>query len=743
MKSLARYIKPYIITLSFCFIVLFVEAICELNLPNLMSNIINVGIQNSGIENSAPEAISSDGFKLMTDFMTSSEKSTVYANYTSIKSGGLSTEYNEYLSKYPLLSEEDIYVLKKGHKASIEKLDNCFNKAAMTMVLTFKQMSEQNEVAKNASNDISDINLDSLYKIMPALDNLSDDKINDLREAAGSIDDSISSQVAQMLTQQFYREVGVDLYSIQSNYIYKTGGFMVLMTLFSAIAAIVVSFFSSRISAGVSRFLRRDVFKKVESFSNAEFDKFSTSSLITRTTNDITQIQTVLVLAIRMVCYAPIIAIGATIMATRRCSSMSWIIVLGTLLLFALIAVIYFLAMPKFKIIQKLVDKLNLVTRESLSGMMVIRAFGTQKFEESKFEKANGELTKVNLFVNRVMVLMMPAMTFIMNAISVLVVWQGAHQISESNMQVGDMMAFMQYTIQVIMSFLMISLMFILIPRASVSADRIAEVLETVPVVSDKNNTVKLNPNHKGKIEFKNVSFKYHNASECVLNNISFVSNPGETTAFIGSTGSGKSTLVNLIPRFYDVTQGSILLDGVDIRDISQHDLRENIGYVPQKGILFSGDIASNLRYGDKNATNEDIKIATDVAQATKFIESTEKGLSNPISQGGSNVSGGQKQRLSIARALVKKAKIYIFDDSFSALDFKTDSKLRKALKDYVTDATILLVAQRVSTIMNADQIIVLDKGNIVGKGTHKELLESCETYREIATSQLSKEELA
>lgn len=743
MKSLARYIKPYIITLSFCFIVLFVEAICELNLPNLMSNIINVGIQNSGIENSAPEAISSDGFKLMTDFMTSSEKSTVYANYTSIKSGGLSTEYNEYLSKYPLLSEEDIYVLKKGHKASIEKLDNCFNKAAMTMFLTFKQMSEQNEVAKNASNDISDINLDSLYKIMPALDNLSDDKINDLREAAGSIDDSISSQVAQMLTQQFYREVGVDLYSIQSNYIYKTGGFMVLMTLFSAIAAIVVSFFSSRISAGVSRFLRRDVFKKVESFSNAEFDKFSTSSLITRTTNDITQIQTVLVLAIRMVCYAPIIAIGATIMATRRCSSMSWIIVLGTLLLFALIAVIYFLAMPKFKIIQKLVDKLNLVTRESLSGMMVIRAFGTQKFEESKFEKANGELTKVNLFVNRVMVLMMPAMTFIMNAISVLVVWQGAHQISESNMQVGDMMAFMQYTIQVIMSFLMISLMFILIPRASVSADRIAEVLETVPVVSDKNNTVKLNPNHKGKIEFKNVSFKYHNASECVLNNISFVSNPGETTAFIGSTGSGKSTLVNLIPRFYDVTQGSILLDGVDIRDISQHDLRENIGYVPQKGILFSGDIASNLRYGDKNATNEDIKIATDVAQATKFIESTEKGLSNPISQGGSNVSGGQKQRLSIARALVKKAKIYIFDDSFSALDFKTDSKLRKALKDYVTDATILLVAQRVSTIMNADQIIVLDKGNIVGKGTHKELLESCETYREIATSQLSKEELA
>lgn len=743
MRKLAIYIKPYILTVLFCFAILFVEAMCELNLPNLMSNIVNIGIQDSGIENSAPEVISKNGFQLMTGFMNQSEKKLVNENYISVRTGGLSAEYNEYLSKYPLLATEDIYVLKQNRNTSIEKLNSCFNNASMTMILGLKQISEKNVIADEASKDISNINLDNLYKIIPVLENISDSQIDSLRNDAASVDDSIVSQSAIMLNKQFYKEVGIDLFSMQSRYISKIGVYMIIMTLLSAGAAITVSFFASRIAAGVSKVLRRDVFKKVESFSNSEFDKFSTASLITRTTNDITQIQTVLVFAVRMICYAPIMAIGATIMAAGKSKSMSWIIVLGAVVLIGLISIIYAIAMPKFKLVQKLVDKINLITRENLSGMMVIRAFGTQRFEEDRFEKANSDLTKVNLFVNRVIVFMMPAMMFIMNSINLLVVWNGAHQIAASNMQVGDMMAFMQYAIQVIMSFLMISIMFILIPRASVSAERISEVLETEPIIKDKSNPVKLSDDHSGTVEFKNVSFKYSDAAEYVLKDINFISRPGETTAFIGSTGSGKSTLINLIPRFYDVTEGEILLDGIDIRDISQHDLRENIGYVPQKGILFSGDIASNLRYGDKNSTDEDIRKAADIAQATDFIESTEGGFNNPISQGGTNVSGGQKQRLSIARALVKKAKVYIFDDSFSALDFKTDAMLRKALKEYTTNSTVLIVAQRVSTIMSADQIIVLDKGHMVGKGTHEELLKTCETYQEIATSQLSKEELA
>ena len=743
MRKLAIYIKPYILTVLFCFAILFVEAMCELNLPNLMSNIVNIGIQDSGIENSAPEVISKNGFQLMTGFMNQSEKKLVNENYISVRTGGLSAEYNEYLSKYPLLATEDIYVLKQNRNTSIEKLNSCFNNASMTMILGLKQISEKNVIADEASKDISNINLDNLYKIIPVLENISDSQIDSLRNDAASVDDSIVSQSAIMLNKQFYKEVGIGLFSMQSRYISKIGVYMIIMTLLSAGAAITVSFFASRIAAGVSKVLRRDVFKKVESFSNSEFDKFSTASLITRTTNDITQIQTVLVFAVRMICYAPIMAIGATIMAAGKSKSMSWIIVLGAVVLIGLISIIYAIAMPKFKLVQKLVDKINLITRENLSGMMVIRAFGTQRFEEDRFEKANSDLTKVNLFVNRVIVFMMPAMMFIMNSINLLVVWNGAHQIAASNMQVGDMMAFMQYAIQVIMSFLMISIMFILIPRASVSAERISEVLETEPIIKDKSNPVKLSDDHSGTVEFKNVSFKYSDAAEYVLKDINFISRPGETTAFIGSTGSGKSTLINLIPRFYDVTEGEILLDGIDIRDISQHDLRENIGYVPQKGILFSGDIASNLRYGDKNSTDEDIRKAADIAQATDFIESTEGGFNNPISQGGTNVSGGQKQRLSIARALVKKAKVYIFDDSFSALDFKTDAMLRKALKEYTTNSTVLIVAQRVSTIMSADQIIVLDKGHMVGKGTHEELLKTCETYQEIATSQLSKEELA
>ena len=523
--------------------------------------------------------------------------------------------------------------------------------------------------------------------------------------------------------------------------ILQAGGIMLLISLGSVVAAICVGFLGSRIGSGMARTLRGDMFKKVSSFSNTEFDKYSTASLITRTTNDITQVQNFVTMMIRMMFYAPIMGAGGVILALSKDVSMSWIIILAVVLLIGLIVVISIVVLPRFKKIQGLIDRLNLIVREQLSGMLVIRAFNTEKFEEKRFEEANRDLMKVNLFVNRVMTFMMPAMMLLMNIISVLVIWVGSHRVGEGALQVGDMMAFMQYTMQIIMSFLFISMMFIMIPRASVSAKRISEVLETELTIIDGQET-KTAEDTVGLIEFKDVTFSYPGAEEAVLHNVSFIAKPGETTAFIGATGSGKSTLINLIPRFYDVTGGQILLDGVDIRKMREHDLREQIGYVPQKGILFSGTIASNLRYGKKDATEAEVLEATTIAQAKEFIDLKPEGLKTDIAQGGSNVSGGQKQRLSIARALVKKPQIYIFDDSFSALDFKTDAKLRAEIKQNVKEATVLLVAQRISTIMHAEQIIVLDEGFVVGKGTHKELLETCEVYKEIALSQLSKEEL-
>ena len=523
--------------------------------------------------------------------------------------------------------------------------------------------------------------------------------------------------------------------------ILQAGGIMLLISLGSVVAAICVGFLGSRIGSGMARTLRGDMFKKVSSFSNTEFDKYSTASLITRTTNDITQVQNFVTMMIRMMFYAPIMGAGGVILALSKDVSMSWIIILAVVLLIGLIVVISIVVLPRFKKIQGLIDRLNLIVREQLSGMLVIRAFNTEKFEEKRFEEANRDLMKVNLFVNRVMTFMMPAMMLLMNVISVLVIWVGSHRVGEGALQVGDMMAFMQYTMQIIMSFLFISMMFIMIPRASVSAKRISEVLETELTIIDGQET-KTAEDTVGLIEFKDVTFSYPGAEEAVLHNVSFIAKPGETTAFIGATGSGKSTLINLIPRFYDVTGGQILLDGVDIRKMREHDLREQIGYVPQKGILFSGTIASNLRYGKKDATEAEVLEATTIAQAKEFIDLKPEGLKTDIAQGGSNVSGGQKQRLSIARALVKKPQIYIFDDSFSALDFKTDAKLRAEIKQNVKEATVLLVAQRISTIMHAEQIIVLDEGFVVGKGTHKELLETCEVYKEIALSQLSKEEL-
>lgn len=741
MKLVLKYFKPYTITAIFCIVMLFTQALCDLNLPNFMSKIVNVGIQQGGIETSVPECISENGFDLMTSFMTDEEKNIAHENYFMIKTGGLSTEYESYVNKYPLLSEENIYVLNTNKRDTIDKLNDCFSDAVATMFYTLKDISNDTG-ARAISGDMQNIDFHKIYSLIPMIDSIPKDAINLAREESKNLDDSVKSQLSIMVTKQFYEEVGLDLSSLQSGYIARIGSYMIIITIIGAVATIMVALFSSRIAAGVSKLSRRDVFKKVESFSNTEFDKFSTASLITRTTNDITQIQSVVIMIIRILCYAPIMGVGGIIMALRKNVSMSWIIALGVLALVMIIIIIYSIAMPKFKIIQKLVDKLNLVTREHLNGMMVIRAFSNQKFEEDRFDKANKDLTDTNRFANRVMAVMMPSMMFVMNSICLLIVWVGGHQIAEAHMQVGDMMAFMQYAMQAITAFLMISIMFIMIPRAAVSIDRVEEVLSTTPVINDKKHTKKLPEILRGKLEFRNVSFKYDDASEYVLEDISFVAKPGETTAFIGSTGSGKSTLINLIPRFYDVTSGEILIDDIDIRDLSQHDLRDNIGYVPQKGILFSGDITSNLMYADSNATSQDIKLAADTAQATEFIDEMPDGFKSPISQGGGNVSGGQKQRLAIARALVKRAKIYIFDDSFSALDFKTDAALRKALKDYTLNSTVLIVAQRVSTIMNAEQIIVLDEGKIVGKGTHKELLKSCDTYREIATSQLSEEEL-
>ena len=742
MRKLAHYLKPYTALILICFGLLFGQAMCDLNLPNYMSDIVNVGIQQNGIEHASPEAVSRNGFELLRVFMTAEQKQTVSEHYRLVETGSAAEndDYEQLASWYPLLKEQDIYVRSEADGETLETLDEIFGQTTWTMVNFLQQMSEGQQTATDTS-DLSDMDFSKIYAVLPQLAMLPEETFDEARRAAAETPESMQSQSGAMLAKLFYTELGMDIGGIQTRYILKTGLMMLLLTLLGAVATIAVTFLATRIAAAVARNMRRDVFSKVESFSNSEFDLFSTASLITRTTNNVTQIQMLIIMGIRMLCYAPIMGVGGVVMALQKSVSMSWTIALAVIVLIGLIVVIFNIAMPKFKMIQKLVDKLNLVTRENLSGMMVIRAFGTQKFEEERFDKANKDLTGTNLFVNRVMVFMMPAMMFIMNCVSLLIVWVGANQIADSTMQVGDMMAFMQYAMQIIGAFLMISMMFIMVPRAAVSVDRVAEVLDTEPRILDPKEPKSLE-NCRGLVEFRDVSFRYGGAEDDVLEHISFTARPGETTAFIGSTGSGKSTLINLIPRFYDVTGGAILIDGVDIREVSQHDLREQIGYVPQKGVLFSGTVASNLRYGDREASNDTVQTAARVAQAEDFIRALPEGFDADISQGGSNVSGGQKQRLSIARALVKRAPINIFDDSFSALDFKTDAALRRALKEYTGQSTVLIVAQRVSTIMHAEQIIVLDEGRIVGKGTHKELLESCETYREIASSQLSKEEL-
>ncbi|HMD88291.1 MAG TPA: ABC transporter ATP-binding protein [Anaerolineaceae bacterium] len=745
MSRLGKYLKPFLPLLLLAILLLFIQANSDLSLPDYMSNIVNYGIQQGGIENAVPHAVRQSEMSKLILFMSQQDQMTVIADYTLIDKN--SDGYASYLKLYPDLANEPIFVLKNIDQSEINKLNPLMGKAILAVSAITQIQANPSSVppSQTFGFDLSKLppgtNLFALISNMPAAQR--SQMIAAIDQKFNAMGTSTLVQAAAAPIKAEYIALGIDTSKLQSDYILHTGLIMLLLTLLSGICTISVGYLSAKIAAGLSRNLRKNVFKKVESFSSTEFDKFSTASLITRSTNDITQIQMLMIIMVRMVFYAPIMGIGGIIRAVGKSSSMWWIIAVAVLVLIGMISIIYSISLPRFKIIQKLVDRLNLVTRENLSGMMVIRAFNMQNFEEKRFAQANKDLTDTNLFVNRVMVGMMPGMMLIMNGVSLLIIWVGASQVAQSAIQVGDMMAFMQYAIQIVFSFMMMSFMFILLPRASVSADRIADVLDTPLTIKDPEKPKRIKNRDNGTVEFRNVCFRYPGAEEDVLHDINFTAKPGQTTALIGATGSGKSTLVNLIPRFYDVTDGSILVNCTDIRTVSQHDLRERIGYVPQKSSLFSGTIESNLRYADENASKESLVEAADIAQATEFISSKPEGLATDISEGGSNVSGGQKQRLSIARALVKKAPIYIFDDSFSALDFKTDAALRRALKQKLADSTLFIVTQRVSTIKNADQILVLDEGRITGKGTHNELMKSCETYREIALSQLSQEELA
>lgn len=912
MKHLLKYIKRYLPLILLAIVLLFVQANADLALPDYLSRIVNVGIQQGGIENAVPLAIRQSEMERLTLFMSPADKAAVLGDYTLVDKN--SASYSQYVKDYPALANEPVYILNKIDQAQINQIDPIMGRSLLTVnfiqlamtdpaqattlsqslglnlsglfgggnlststvsskavqqllsqavqaeyaalgvdvsklptgsqqpgapqaaLLLAMQQSEMNKlllflspadkatlladytlVDKNSAsyaqylkqfpglakepiyvlNSIDQAQITQLNQILAKgilvvsfmqqamtnptqaasmLQSLGFDlsKASSTTNGLGSLSSSLIDQAAAPAIKQEYTAIGMDLGKVQMNYLFGVGGLMLLVTLLSGACTIMVSYLAARTAAGFGRDVRKGVFTKVENFSNAEFDKFSTASLITRSTNDITQIQMVTFMIIRMVFYAPIIGIGGIIRALGKDTSMWWIIAVAVGVLLTLIIIVFTIALPKFQSIQKLIDRLNLVMRENLAGMMVIRAFNRQEFEQNRFDRANTDLTSTMLFINRVMVVMFPLMMLVMNGVSVLIIWIGSHQVANANMQVGDMIAFLQYTMQIVFAFLMLSMMFIILPRASVSANRIGEVLATEPTIEDPTHAKKFSDHFTGTVEFRNVSFRYPDAEEDVLHNISFTARPGQTTALIGSTGSGKSTVINLIPRFYDVTEGSILVDNLDIREVTQHDLRDKIGYIPQKGILFSGTIGENLRYADETASNQTLNEAIDIAQAGEFITGSAKGNGNgngngsgngngnisgngnmnvdennhtdgfgaEVSQGGTNYSGGQKQRLSIARALVKKPPIYIFDDSFSALDFKTDARLRRALKQQTASSTILIVTQRVSTIMNAEQIIVMDEGRIIGKGTHAELMRDCKAYKEIAESQLSQEEL-
>ena len=715
MRKIASYLRRFFLPVLGIVALLVIQAVCDLSLPDYTSKIVNVGIQQGGIENPAPEQIRQSEMEKLLLLVPEESRDAV-------------------LEKYTLNTERDptVYEQKRLSGKEQEDLNGILEKPIFLVY-----MLESGQV-EGMPGEITPEILQGMEAQGISLDQVMDE----LDQKLGEMEGSILTQSDILYVQQEYEALGVDVGAIQIQYIVITGLKMLGLALAAMLATIIVTLLASRTAAGVAKNLRNDVFQKVVSFSNQEFEKFSTASLITRSTNDIQQIQMLLVLLLRIVFYAPIVAVGGCVMALQKNSSMFWVIGVAMVAVLSLVVVLFSITMPRFKLMQKLVDKLNLVSREILSGLWVIRAFGTQKYEEKRFDGVNRDLTKTNLFVNRVMTCMMPAMMLTMNAVTVLIVWVGADKINAGGMQVGDLMAFIQYTMQIVMSFLMISMMSIMLPRATVSANRIQEVLETEVEIADPARPEDFVPSKTGEVEFQDVSFRYPGADEDVLENITFTAKKGETTAFIGSTGSGKSTLINLIPRFYDVTKGRILVNGRDVRDVTQHELRARIGYVPQKGVLFSGTIESNLKYGGDSISNRDMEQAAQIAQATEFIGAKPDGYQSEISQGGGNVSGGQKQRLSIARAIAKHPEIYIFDDSFSALDYKTDVALRKELKEKTAGATVLIVAQRISTILHAEQIIVLDEGKIVGKGTHEELLQSCEVYQQIALSQLSKEEL-
>lgn len=749
MFKIIKEMKPFAITVLIIIGLLFFQARTDLALPEYMSNIVNVGIQQNGIENAVPEVIRESELEKIKLFLNPEQIGLVDQSFKLITKDTLSDiKYEEYSKKYPLLKEENLYILNTESQEDIETMNSFLGKAMLTVMgidMGAPQgiLSGEENLGENPFGNFPEGSDPFMI-----IGNLPDEQFQAIKDEIDKqfeiLPDNMIVQSATNYIKTEYEAIGIEIQKTQSKYILNIGGIMLLIALIGMVASITVGFLSSRVAASLGRNLRDKVFQKVTSFSNAEFDSYSTASLITRSTNDIQQIQQFTVLLLRMVFYAPILGIGGVLKVLDTNTSMAWIVGIGVVAILILIITLFTVALPKFKIVQKLVDKVNLVMRESLNGTLVIRAFNTQKHEEKKFDKANTDLTQTNLFVSRIMVTMMPTMMLIMNMVMLLIVWVGAKQIDQGAIQVGDMMAFIQYAMQIIMSFLMLSMVSIILPRASVSANRIAEILDEEIQINNPKNPKQFKKDTLGLLEFKDVGFKYSGAEECVIKNISFTAKPGETTAFIGSTGSGKSTLINLIPRLYDVTEGEITIDGINIKDVLLHDLREKIGFVPQKSILFSGTIESNLKYGKNYSVNEEeISTAIEVSQSKEFITDKENGLETEISQGGTNVSGGQKQRLSIARALAKKPEIFIFDDSFSALDYKTDMALRNAMKKELANRTILIVAQRINTIRNAEKIIVLDEGNIVCTGTHEELLKNCDVYKQIALSQLSEEELA
>jgi ATP-binding cassette, subfamily B, multidrug efflux pump len=757
MIRLAKYLRPYWAMILPTVVLLFVQANLDLALPDYLSRIVNTGIQQGGVESAVPEAIRQRQMDRIRLFLSAEDEAAVLGAYTLIDRDAPDT--TALVDDYPALVGEPVYVLNELDDVERDRLDPMMGRALL-VVYGLEQMIEDPEAAPMDFAPVSGAGFDlsqlppgaDVFTLLAQMPEAQRQPMMDAVDARfGVMVEAAIVQAATLAVRAEYEALGMATERVQSRYILSVGGVMLLLALGSGVCTIAVGYLSARTAIGAARDVRGALFRKVESFSHAEFDTFSTASLITRSTNDVTQVATVVVM-MRLVFYAPLMGVGGVVRAVGKGGSMWWLIAVAVAILISLVAVVMSIALPKFKIIQSLIDRLNLVAREGLSGMLVIRAFNRQDFEEARFDRANVDLTANSRYINRLMVVMMPMMMLIMNGLSIAIIWAGAHQIAAMTMQVGDMIAFIQYAMQIVMSFLMLTMLFIFLPRAAVSGDRIAEVLATEPTVRDPETVraLALRQDSPGRIEFRDVSFRYPDALDNVLCGITFTAEPGQTTAFIGSTGCGKSTLVNLIPRFYDVTEGAILVDGVDIREVTQHDLRDRIGYVPQRGVLFSGTIESNLRYGDEDATEATVREAVEIAQASDFVFGGSEagpdkglGLSAPISQGGTNVSGGQKQRLSIARALVKKPPIFIFDDSFSALDFRTDAALRRALKAKTGDSTVLIVTQRVSTIKGADQIIVLDEGEMVGRGTHAELMDSCETYREIALSQLSREELA